>query len=548
MAKKQTQQSYIPQNAMAAVLANQYQPGSFAGIPNEAVGNLFNRMDVAYEQGQTALSNMQELLAQDMADASPEDQVFLRNMHGQVTNVINEASQQNDFHNRVRQIRDLARNISGNPSYKHVKNQIKRGQEQQDLYNKLVAEHGAENVTFSGDFYGDGFRSIGENGEMYKLNGTPTVRPDYTSAMQDLYTPRLDVTQTRADVFDFVEREGFDLWLGTQAGRIHVNDMARSMFGKPFTRLSKEANFKDPTTGRMLSEEGRVVLAVKNLLKAAGESRVGKYSRSNSTKLAGGMGYLNQNTKSPTVTGEFQTTLTDDTDAADRTIPVYYTNYSDKGLEQGLMNMMAFKRDLQFVEMPGFANARRGKVNPQDVKGAHLTPAIGPTGKPIVAVGIQQAPPTFAGADKTQFSNVAGYVEMEPEEFIGFKNQYLDDFMAQIQLGGSNPEVVKMAGPILQSLHDPGLGQWMKNIEGNEEFRRYMMDENLITVPLGNGTRSGITIEREDDGRYTVRTSATNTVVKLAYDGNTKHLKGLTEGEVRNYVGRKIYNKLTQGQ
>lgn len=174
MAKKQTQRSFVPNTAMAAVLANQLQPGSFVGIPNEAVGNLFDRMDTAYNQGQTALSNMQEHLAKDLADASPEDRMYLQKMYDNVSNVITEASSQNDFHNRVRQIRDLARTITGNPNYMNIRNNIAKGKKQQEAYNKMVSELGAENVTFTGDFYSDGFSSVGANGEINQLNGTPT--------------------------------------------------------------------------------------------------------------------------------------------------------------------------------------------------------------------------------------------------------------------------------------------------------------------------------------------------------------------------------------
>ena len=539
MAKKSTtgsNRSFIPANALGAVLANQYQPGSFGSIPNEAVGNLFDRMDKAYYEGQNSLSTMQEMLAKDVANASEEDRVYLQGMYDQVNNVINDASTKNDFHNRVRQVRDLARNITGNPNYMHIKKQMAMGEQQQTMYNKMVSELGAENVTFSGDYYKDGFSSIGPNGEMNRLNGVPTARPDYTTAMQKLFTPRLEVTQTRAGVRDFIEDEGYDMWLGTQAGRIHINDMARSMFEQPFLRLDKE------------TQQPAVVEAVKNALKAAGESRVGKYNSGSTSSRLKDPRYAYLNTAgSPDVTGNYESIVTDGTDADDISIPTYFTNAPTEGLERTLINMLSGDATLEYVPMGGkFSSAERKIVDESQIVGAHLTPAINPTsGEPIVRVAMNNS----KTGDNVQNSEQVGYVSMSPADYATFANQSMDDFMLQQGMNQNNFESRKMAYPILSMMRDPYLGTWMKNLEENDQYQFH--DVPGLVLATNDNRPTNVYVERilegRDQGKYNLKSTLGRRTVRTMIDGREVPVQAMSEAEMRSVIG-KLYYTYDTGQ
>ena len=544
MAKKETtRQSVMPNFAYQAVAANALQPGSFAGIPNEAVGDLFNRMDTAYAQNQQALSNMQEMITRDLADASPEDRQYLQGVYDRVTGVINEASSQNDFQNRVRQVRDLARSITGDVNYMNIQNNIKQGKVQRDTYNKMVSELGAENVTFSGDFYGDGFASVGPNGEINQLRGTPTERPDYTAEQQKLFTPRLEVTQTPEAVLDFIETEGFDMWIGQQAGRIHINDMARSMYNRSFSKLNTERNIPDPAgSGKMYSERDLVVEAVKDSLKAAGLSRVGQYgTASTRNRLQGSQSYLNT-APAPTATGMYSTMITDGTEANDTSIPTYYTNVPTEGLELHLKNMFQSDMDMDFVPMgEKFAGSRRDKITMRDVEEAHLTAAIHPeTGHPLVQVGITK------GRDANRVVRQVGYVTMEPEDFRTFWNQAEADFMTQQQMNGTNIEARKLAYPILQLGREPQLGPFLKNA-GNQEGNTYyeVNPENVSVILPQTNTRSPIYVVRQDDGKFTLKANNGQQTITIRKDGERIAAKDLGEREVRNIIGTLMYNQIT---
>ena len=536
MAKKSTTQSnrsFIPANALGAVLANQYQPGSFGSIPNEAVGNLFNRMDKAYYEGQNSLSTMQEMLAKDVANASEEDRVYLQGMYDQVKNVIKDASTKNDFHNRVRQVRDLARNITGNPNYMHIKKQMAMGEQQQVMYNKMVSELGAENVTFSGDYYKDGFSSIGPNGEMNRLNGVPTARPDYTTAMQKMFTPRLEVTQTRAGVRDFIEDEGYDMWIGTQAGRIHLNDMARSMYEQPFLRLTDD-------------NQAKVVEQVKNALKAAGESRVGKYnSGSNSTRLKDPRyAYLND-AGSPDVTGNYESIVTEGSDADDISIPTYFTNAPGDGLERTLVNMLSGDANLEYIPMGGkFSGTARGTVDESQIVGAHLTPAINPiSGEPIVRVSMNNS----TTGDNVTNSEQVGYISMDPRDYATFANQSMDDFMLQQGLNGNNLEARKMAYPILSMMKDPELGTWMKNIEEVDQYQFH--DVPGLVLSTNDNRPTGVYVERilegRDEGKYNLKSKIGRRTVRTILDGRQIPIQAMSEAEMRNIIGKLYYTYAT---
>jgi|14_taG_2_1085336.scaffolds.fasta_scaffold04182_2 hypothetical protein len=537
MAKKSTTQSnrsFIPANALGAVLANQYQPGSFGSIPNEAIGNLFNRMDKAYYEGQNSLSTMQEMLAKDVANASDDDRVYLQGMYDQVKNVITDASTKNDFHNRVRQVRDLARNITGNPNYMHIKKQMAMGEEQQTMYNKMVSELGAENVTFSGDYYKDGFSSIGPNGEMNRLNGVPTARPNYTTEMQKMFTPRLEVTQTRAGVRDFIEDEGYDMWIGTQAGRIHINDMARSMFEKPFLRL-------DPET-----QQPKVVEAVKNALKAAGESRVGKYnSGSNSTRLKDPRyAYLND-AGSPDVTGNYESIVTEGSDADDISIPTYFTNAPGDGLERTLVNMISGDANLEYIPMGSkFSTKQRTTVDEGQIVGAHLTPAINPiNGEPIVRVTMNNS----KAGDATQNSEQVGYISMSPADYATFANQSMDDFMLQQGMNNNNFESRKMAYPILSMMRDPYLGTWMKNIDEVDQYQFH--DVPGLVLSTNDNRPTGVYVERilegRDEGKYNLKSKIGRRNVRTILDGRQIPIQAMSESEMRNIIGKLYYTYAT---
>ena len=536
MAKKSTTQSnrsFIPANALGAVLANQYQPGSFGSIPNEAIGNLFNRMDKAYYEGQNSLSTMQEMLAKDVANASEEDRVYLQGMYDQVKNVIKDASTKNDFHNRVRQVRDLARNITGNPNYMHIKKQMAMGDQQQVMYNKMVSELGAENVTFSGDYYKDGFSSIGPNGEMNRLNGVPTARPDYTTAMQKMFTPRLEVTQTRAGVRDFIEDEGYDMWIGTQAGRIHLNDMARSMYEQPFLRLEDD-------------NQAKVVEQVKNALKAAGESRVGKYnSGSNSTRLKDPRyAYLND-AGSPDVTGNYESIVTEGSDADDISIPTYFTNAPGDGLERTLVNMISGDANLEYIPMGSkFSSSGRTIVDESQIVGAHLTPAINPiNGEPIVRVTMNNS----KAGDNTTNSEQVGYISMDPRDYATFANQSMDDFMLQQSLNGNNLEARKMAYPILSMMKDPELGTWMKNIDEVDQYQFH--DVPGLVLSTNDNRPTGVYVERilegRDEGKYNLKSKIGRRTVRTILDGRQIPIQAMSESEMRNIIGKLYYTYAT---
>lgn len=216
----------------------EYQP-SMVGIPTEAVKDYYNRMDQQFYTAQEESAKLQTVIATQLANAAEGDKSYLQGYFDQVKGVIDEASNAKDFQNRVLQVRNMARNIVGDPNYQTVAKNGQTVAEVQKAHRQMVMQHGEENVTFSGhDPYN--FSSFDAQGNPRQFFGSPTKRPDYDAAQLALFDKRTEVTSNLAALTDFIENgEGLRAYMNTPEGRVHLNDLSRNMFGQAFIDLEE---------------------------------------------------------------------------------------------------------------------------------------------------------------------------------------------------------------------------------------------------------------------------------------------------------------------
>jgi hypothetical protein len=226
---------YIPEGFTPV----EYQP-SMVGIPTEAVKDYYNRMDQQFYTAQEESAKLQTVIATQLANAAEGDKSYLQGYFDQVKGVIDEASESKDFQNRVLQVRNMARNVVGDPNYQTV---VKNGQTVADVqkaHRQMVMQLGEENVTFTGhDPYN--FSSFDAQGNPRQFFGSPAKRPDYDAAQLALFDKRTQVTSNLAELTQFIESgEGLRAYMNTPEGRVHLNDLSRNMFGDAFVDLDEQ--------------------------------------------------------------------------------------------------------------------------------------------------------------------------------------------------------------------------------------------------------------------------------------------------------------------
>lgn len=503
---------FIPNQSYQVLAQNRLRPGSFGKIPTQAINDYYNRMEKAYYETQAGMSRIEEQLAKDMAGASEADKRWLSGMYEDVNKMIDTASTNNDFHNRVRQVRDMARSVAGNTGYQTIKYNMAQGAKQKDLMDRLAATIGIENVVVDGDDYRT-HQSIGDDGSMRRVQGTVTKLPDFGSAARKLAEKGATVTQTFGSVDNFVENGGVDLYMQEGAGRIHADMLSKELYGQPYKSLPND---------QKTEIEGLLEAHMKQAL----YTKVDK-----DTKGLGayrGRDYMKQ--AMGTTSGTMQPTLTDDTSAADQTIVTLNTGTKvDEGMKsQAYESLRA--AELNFLDFGDDYRSSRGKVDPNEITDLRFSPAIDPnTGESVVQISMKQE-----GQGKDAIAPGAGYVTMPPENMRLLASQYGDEYM-ELMRRDQGGAFYRASLPFLSAMADPQLGPNIVNSE-LDEFTTPVM------LPGPNGEMRQMKIVRSGD-KFTVKDVQSDRVVRA--EGGP--LQNLSQGALRTFIGELTYNN-AQGQ
>lgn len=428
----------------------EYQP-SMVGIPTEAVKDYYNRMDQQFYTAQEESAKLQTVIATQLANAAEGDKSYLQGYFDQVKGVIDEASNAKDFQNRVLQVRNMARNIVGDPNYQTVAKNGQTVAEVQKAHRQMVMQHGEENVTFSGhDPYN--FSSFDAQGNPRQFFGSPTKRPDYDAAQLALFDKRTEVTSNLAALTDFIENgEGLRAYMNTPEGRVHLNDLSRNMFGQAFIDLEE-------------GDKVGVAQEIQNQLLSAGRRRIAMASAGKT---------LTDAQKKLMSTEPVIATIpavTDGTSAFDNVF-VAVDDRIDNSLLDDQLGLYAANQvgltDINGQPLAGFTAEDRASGNMATGIKASLTSGFEPsTGAPLVQIN-------YKLGDK-DYSSLVGVGDIS-EEII---KPNLNPTLLQLQ-NSQNPVTRSQAPMIAANYYAPGLNQLFAGIQ---ERTSIVTDTGLIEV------------------------------------------------------------------
>lgn len=503
---------FIPQQSFQVLQQNRLKPGSFGKIPVEAMSQMYDRMDKSYGETQRAFGVMREQLAKDISNASPSDAKYLQGMYEELDGVINNASKQNDFHNRVRQVRDMARNVAGDVRYQTIKSNQSKGEEQRKLEAQLAAQVGAQNVYIEGDDYRT-HTSVAEDGSVRPLNGRVTRRFDYAKDARSLFEKGTTMTQDRASVDQFVENGGVQLYLNQGAGRVHQDELSKTQFGSPYKDLDEQ-------------QQVQIQGQLEDFMKEAGYTKVDADANSLSKQFAS-RPYLK--TAQGVTSGTMQTALTAGSEANDQTIVTLepFAGVED-GIKKQAYEMIRVDQDLNFLNAGDKFGASRGrKVDSGEIQDLRFSPNIDPTtGHSIVQIDMGQQ---GAGVNATPAQ--AGYVTLNPNDMSTMYQQFGAEQIMLMQRSQGTP-FYRASLPFLSAMADPYLGEFVIDPE---------RENHISTVKVGG---QPITIEKKD-GKFTVRQQESGAILRDAETGGG--LVGLDANALRTFIGEAEYfNQITQ--
>lgn len=490
----------------------EYRP-SMVGIPEQAVARYYDRLDQEALRTEAAANKVQQALGNHIATAPEGDKPYLQDLFGKIEGIMDSAQNEGNLPGYAKQIRRLVGDIAASPEYATVRNNSRLAEEWRKVDMQLATQYGRENIVQSGDTP-DTFSSFGADGEMRQFQGFATRRPDYLKGMDDVFMRNVDIVATQGAMEQFVDNgTAFADYMKTPEGRVHINELSRSMTGMPFDRIPRNADGS-------LSEQGiGVVQQMNNVLKDAGvryiKTKVDKGEVPDAVKHLKGKGIQSS--------GIAGVSLTDGTEAADSTIAVFDDRLDNTKLDNQLTNFVTSLHEITLYPdaSQGQEKFNRGKtMQTSDIVSSRLTSAIGPNGLPLIQVEYNNR---VAGDGSEQGM---GYYEI-PLENVPFLQQEMDETMYQLRNYSSAAAVGSMT-PAIANIFDPTLNAWaMGKLKAEQNSAPHTVPgQNIQVQKVGNNfalyDAEGAPLVDPESGKHIVF-------------GDTEKTKAINS--LRNYIG-----------
>lgn len=433
----------------------EYKP-SMVGIPTQAVGRLYDRLDAEAIRTRAAASKTQEMLAQQIAAANEGDKAFLIDLQNKLDGVFDAAKEENNLPGHARQIKNLVSDIAGDNVYQSVLRNSKLKEESRARESQLAAQYGIENVVNAGDD-GETFSTVGPDGEVREFQSLVQRRPDYLKGMDEVFMKNVDIVSSMADLEQFVYGNpddempalgALEAYKNTPAGRVHVNDLARQRFGAQFSRLPQEQQVE---VLNQLNEE--LFNAGKRFIKTNSGSTSGLSEQA--IKDLKGKGIL--------TSGKANITLTDGTKANDQTVQVYDDQLTGSVMDNQLKMLFESDPTINFLIDSGDGQLKRtdAKMQLDDISDVRLTSGVGPNGLPLVQINYKQL--------GTDGQAGVGYAEIPENDLVSVLDQMGAGLNYQLA-NYTRPGAREAFAPTLVNLYDHKINLWQKDSKAVEDY------------------------------------------------------------------------------
>lgn len=487
----------------------EYQP-SMVGIPEQAVGRLYDRLDAEAFRTEAMASKTQRVLAEQLAIANEGDKAYLQDLYTKLDTVFDTAKKENNLPGHARQIRNLITDMTSEPVFAAVLNNSKRQVEAEQEYKNLVSQIGVENVVMAGDDRSS-FSTVGPDGQVRQFQSLVQKRPDYLKGMDEVFMRNTDIVSSMKDLESFVYNHppaadtGFgalEAYQDTQTGRIHVNDLSRQMFNMPFNRLTEEQNTQ------VLNALNQELYNAGSRFVTTKDFGLNKVNKKRIEDLKG---------EGIQTSGLSNITLSDGTEKTDSTIMVYDDRLSNSRFDTQLRALFENDKTIPFYITSGNNNELERTdatgLGDKQIEQVKLTSGVGPNGGPLAMIQY-----------KVGENEVAqGYAEI-PLEDLPFLREQMGDTIFQVKNYTEHAAVGGFA-PAITNIYEPAINQWFR---GSQE-------QGFLSE------RAGIVVELKD-GRYRMMDSRTGQPI---LDPNTDlpvNIDGKTPDKVREILGLELLN------
>ena len=435
----------------------EYKP-SMVGIPTQAVGRLYDRLDAEAIRTRAAASKTQEMLAQQIAAANEGDKAFLIDLQNKLDGVFDAAKEENNLPGHARQIKNLVSDIAGDNVYQSVLRNSKLKEESRARESQLAAQYGIENVVNAGDD-GETFSTVGPDGEIREFQSLVQKRPDYLKGMDEVFMKNVDIVSSMADLEQFVYGNpddempalgALEAYKNTPAGRVHVNDLARQRFGAQFSRLPQE-------------QQVEVLNQMNEELFNAGK----RFIKSNTGSTAGMSEQAIKELKNKGIlsSGRANITLTDGTEANDQTVQVYDDQLTGSVMDNQLKMLFESDPTIDFLIDSGDGQLKRtgnnSKMQLDNISDVRLTSGVGPNGLPLVQINYK-----MPGEDGDAG---VGYAEIPENDLPSVLDQMGAGLNYQLA-NYTRPGAREAFAPAMANLYDYKLNKWQKNPKAPDAF------------------------------------------------------------------------------
>ena len=471
------------------------------GIPTEAVGRYYDRLDRTALRAEAEALGVQKTLRENLKDAVPGDRAYLQDLFGKVEGIMDMAQKERNLPGYAEQIKEIARDINNDAGYIGIQRTSEQAKKYNNLQMQLAATHGAENVVASGDNPNTFVTNTAAG--IQDFRGFASKRPDYLKGADDVFMKNTDIVASEAALDSFIDSQAaFADYTKTPEGRVHINEMANELYGVPYVRLDGGQPGGPQATA--------VVEQMNAFLKDAGVRYI-KTSK-DATKLKGQFKGLEG--VAPVTSGIANVSLTDGTEATDGTIAVLDDRVKNSFLDDQLTAFVNRDPEIMLYDdaSGGKESFKRGQsLQTNQIVSSNLTTQVGPNGRPLIEVQYNDK----SGKGGTQG---IGYYEV-PETDMGHLAQAADGIKYQLK-NYANSATQGTAADAIFNIYDNQLNAW--NNSGSQE-------------PITSS--SGYVIRRLSDGYGFYDADGNPHVV----DGS--HLKFEKYNDVRNFIGTVLINQ-----
>ena len=477
----------------------EYRP-SMVGIPTEAVGRYYDRLDRTALRAEAEALGVQKTLRENLKDAVPGDRAYLQDLFGKVEGIMDMAQKERNLPGYAQQIKEIARDINNDPGYIGIQRTSEQAKKYNNLQMQLAAQHGLENVVSSGDNPNTFVTNTAAG--IQDFRGFAAKRPDYLKGADDVFMRNVDIVANEASLDNFINSQAaFADYTKTPEGRVHLNEISNQKFGVPHDRLTNR------------DQQVEVVEAMNAFLKDAGVRYI--KTKKDEVKLTGDMKALQG--VAPMTTGVANISLTDGTDAADSTISVIDDRVDGSFLDDQLTGFVS--RDPEILLYPDASGGResfdRGEsLQTNQIISSNLTTQLGPNGRPLVEIQYNDK----SGQGGTQG---IGYYEV-PEPDLEALSQSVYGIRYQLK-NYANSSTIGTAADGIFNVLDYKVNQWNKS--GSQE-------------PITSQT--GLVIRRLSDG-YGLYDADGNP--KMKQGAHIKFAGERAYDDLRNYLGVALINQ-----